>query len=125
MPFLQRLAIFLGLWLLAGVACAIFADVTFEGGDSEAVARLQLVFFTPLLAAIGMATAVVADHDPTWLNGVVWCIAIVTFVVHAIVTLTRRDRRQFIELVAVQMIIVVGSVSCVIGFFRQMAAVGW
>ena len=125
MPFLQRLAIFLGLWLLAGVACAIFAEVTVEAGDSEAMARLHIAFFFPLFAALGIATKVVADHDPTWLSGVMWFIAIAIFLVHAIVTLTRRDRRQFMELVAVQMIILVGSVSCVIGFFLQMAAVGW
>jgi hypothetical protein len=125
MPFLQRIAIFLGLWLLAGVTCAISADVTFEAGESEAVARLQLVFLTPLFAALGIATTVVADHDPTWLNAAVWGIAMAGFVVHAIVKLTRRDRRQFMALVTIQVIILVGSVSCVIGFFRHLAQVGW
>jgi hypothetical protein len=128
MPFLQRLAIFLGLWLLAGVTCAIFADVTFEG-ESEATSRLQIVFLTPLLAAIGIATAVVQDPSHTgrlrdvYLNVVLWA-AMACFVAHAIVMLTRRDRRQFMALLAIQVIILGGSVSCVIGFFRHLAEVG-
>lgn len=129
MPLLQRFSIVAGLWLLAGVACAIVPDVTPEAGESEAIARLQLVFLTPLLAATGFAMTVVQDHYHTWQQrevylNVVWWIVMACFAAHAIFTLTRRDRRQFIALVAVQILILAGSVSSVIGFFRHLAEVG-
>ena len=125
MPLLKRIAIILGLWLLAGIACSIFAEVTPEAGEDEAMAHLQLVFLTPLLAAVAITTAVVQDHHAIWQQGLVFWIVLAGFVTHAIVTLTRRDRRQFMVWVALQLVILCGSVACVIGYFRHLAEVGW
>ena len=129
MPFLQRLAIFLGLWLLAGITCATFAEFSLEAGESEAMARLQLVFSTPLMAAAGIAILTVQDHPHDWprdlyLNVVLWG-TLACFVAHGVLMLTRRDRRQFATLAAVQLLLLTAVVSCVIGFFHHFAKVGW
>jgi uncharacterized membrane protein len=129
MPFFRRLAIFLGLWLLAGVTCAIFAEVSLEAGESEAVARLQLVFLTPLIAAVGAAFYLVQDHPHPWqrelcLNVVLWG-TIACFVAHGVVMLTRRERCQFVILVTFQLLILTAVVSSVIRFYRHFSEVGW
>ncbi|RYD46516.1 MAG: hypothetical protein EOP83_29540 [Verrucomicrobiaceae bacterium] len=124
MPRLQRITIVLGLWLLAGATCAIFSDVELEAGESEATARLQIVFLTPLLAAIGITAWVVLDQQNDFYLGVVWWLVMACFLTHAIVTLTRRDRRQFMVLVAVQILMLGGSVVSVIGLFRYLAETG-
>jgi len=124
MPLLHRIATVLGLWLLAGVACAIFSDVTLEAGEHEAMARLQIVFLTPLLAAIGISTSLVRDQQHYFYLSVVSWFVMTTFVAHAIGALTRRDRRQFMAWVAVQILILGVSVCCTVSFSRSLAEAG-
>jgi len=117
MPFLQRLAIFLGLWLLAGITCATFAQLSLEAGESEAMARLQLVFFTPLMAVIGIATLIAGDHNHKDLNAIA-CVVMACFVAHSIAMLTRRDRLDFKVMVAVQVLILGASAASVLRFLH-------
>ena len=129
MPLLQRIAIFLGLWLLAGGACAIFTEGTVEAGESEALARLQLAILAPSVAAAGIAFTLVHDHYDTWqqrdhYQWVIWWIVMACLVVHSAIALTRRDRRQFLALVGIQVVILVGSVPCVLFMFRYFATHG-
>ena len=129
MPFKQRILIFGFLWLLAGVLCAIFADVTIEAGESEFFTRLKLIYLAPLISAIGTAFTLVHGHYDTWQQRdqyqtvIVWLL-LAAFVIHAIVALTRKTRRQFIALAAVQAFFLAVSVSCVLHFFHYDATHG-
>jgi ABC-type thiamin/hydroxymethylpyrimidine transport system permease subunit len=117
MPFLQRLAIVLGLWLIAGVLCAIFAKGSVDCGESEFVARLQMVCFAPIISAAGIAFTVIRQDFSPWeqrnhFREITFWIVVACIGAHAIFTLTRRDRRQFIGLVTVEAVFLLASVSC-------------
>lgn len=120
MTLTKRIAVFVAFWLLAGVVYAVFSDVTVEAGDSLLDARFAMVYLAPLAAASGMAfTFVPSDHEVvvSWLIVVVFC-------VHAIIALTRRNRRQFMALTMIQVLFLVVSVPCVLYFFHYEATHG-
>lgn len=129
MPLIKRIAIFATLWLLAGVLCAVFSDISVEAGESEFVARLQLVYLAPIIAASGVAFTLVHGHCDTWqqrahYEAVVGWVLIVFFVAHAVIALSRRTQRQFVALSVVQILFLVASVSCVLYFFHYDATHG-
>lgn len=129
MPLIKRIAIFATLWLLAGVLCAVFSDISVEAGESEFVARLQLVYLAPIIAASGVAFTLVHGHCDTGqqrahYEAVVGWVLIVFFVAHAVIALSRRTQRQFVALSVVQILFLVASVSCVLYFFHYDATHG-
>ncbi len=129
MSLTKRIAVFAGLWLLAGVLCAAFSDITVEAGESEFFVRLQLVYLAPLIAASGVAFTLVHGHYDTWqqrdhYEAVVGWLLIAFFVVHAVIAVTRQTRQQFIALSAIQILFLVASVSCVLYFFHYDATHG-
>jgi len=122
MPFLQRLATFLGLWLLAGFTLAIFAKGTVESGVSEV---LRLVCLAPLISAAGIALALVPYGDTAWeqkeqIRVILFWVVIACFLAHSIITLTRRDRRQFKAWVTVQAAFLIAGVSCALSMYRYL-----
>lgn len=126
MPLTKRIAVVATLWLLAGVLCAAFSDISVEAGESELLARLQLVYLAPLIAASGVAFTVVHGHYGTWqqrdhYEAVVAWLLIGLFLVHAVITLTRQTRRQFMALCVVQVLFLVACVACVLYFFHYDA----
>lgn len=125
----KRIAIFAALWLLAGVLCAVFSDISVEAGQSELLARFQLVYLAPLISASGVAFTLVHGHYDTWqqrdhYEAVVGWLLIAFFTAHAVITLTRQSRRQFMILSAIQVIFLIASVSCVLYFFHYDAIHG-
>lgn len=129
MPLTKRIAVFAALWLLAGVLCAVFSDITVEAGESEFFVRLQLVYLAPLIAASGVAFTLVHGHYDTWqqrehYEAVIGWFLIALFVIHAVIAVTRRTRQQFIALSAIQILFLVASVSCVLYFFHYDATHG-
>ena len=128
MPFKQRLLIFASLWLLAGVVFAIFSEGSVEAGDSEFLARLQLIYLAPLISAIGVAFTLVhrgsgivdaAWHQREHYEVVVRWVLVAVFVIHAVIALTRQTRRQFIILSAIQLAFLALIIPCVLYFFHH------
>ncbi len=129
MPLTKRIAVFTGLWLLAGVVCSVFSDITVEAGESEFFIRLQLVYLAPLISALGVAFTLVHGHYDTWqqreqYEAVICWLLIALFVIHAVIAVTRQTRQQFIVLSAIQILFLVASVSCVLYFFHYDATHG-
>jgi len=133
MSFKQRLLIFILLWLLAGLVCAIFSEGTAEAGDNAFLDRLRFLYLAPLISAMGVAfTLVHRDYDTVsaawqqrghYEEGFFWLLLAV-FVVHAVITLTRRTRRQFIMLSVMQVVFLAFSVPCVLYFYHYEATHG-
>ena len=129
MTLTKRIAVFAALWLIAGVLCAVFSDISAEAGESEFFGRLKLVYLAPLVAAWGVAFTLVHGHYDTWQQRehyeavVRWCL-IAVFVVHAVIAVTRQTRKQFIALSAIQILLIVASVPCVLFFFHYHAEHG-
>lgn len=129
MPLKKRIAVFTALWLLAGVLCAVFSDISVEAGESETLARLQVISLAPLVAAFGVAFTLVHGHYGTWqqrdhYEAVVRGLLIGGFILHAIITLTRQTRRQFIALAVIQILFLVPCVASVLYFFHYHATHG-
>ena len=129
MTLTKRIAVFAGLWLLAGVLCASLSDVAVEPGESELLARLQVVYLAPLLAAAGVAFTLVHGHYDTWqqrdhYEAVLGGLLIACFVFHAALTLTRQTRRQFIVYSVIQILFLAASVACVLYFVHYDARYG-
>ena len=128
MPFKQRLLIFASLWLLAGVVFAIFSEGSVEAGDSEFLARLQLIYLAPLISAMGTAFTLVHREgsgtvDAAWqqrehYEAVVRWVLVAVFAIHAALALTRQTRRQFIILSAIQLTFLALIIPCVLYFFH-------
>ena len=128
MPFKQRLLIFTSLWLLAGVVFAIFSEGSVEAGDSEFLARLQLVYLAPLISAMGVAFTLVHREgtglvDAAWqqrehCEAVVRWVLVAVFVIHAVIALTRQTRRRFLVLSAIQLAFLALIIPCVLYFFH-------
>ena len=129
MPLKKRIAVFAALWLLAGVLCAVFSDISVEAGESEFLTRLRVVYLAPLVAAFGVAFTVVHGHYDTWqqrdhYEAVVRWFVIGGFILHAVITLTRQTQRQFIALAVVQVLLLIPSVASVLYFFHYDATHG-
>lgn len=129
MPLKKRIAVFVGLWFMAGVFSAVFSDITVEAGDSEFLYRLQLVYLAPLFAAVGVACTIIHGQYETWqqrdlYQQVVFWITIGIFTFHAVIALTRRSRQQFIGLTIIQFLFLVASTACVLFFFHYDATHG-
>jgi hypothetical protein len=120
MPLAKRITIFSALWLLAGVLCAVFSEISVEAGESELLVRLQIVYLVPLIAASAIAFTVVRGHYET----IVGLLLLAIFVVHAVIALTRQTRRQFMVLLAIQVLILIASVYFVLYFFHYDATHG-
>jgi hypothetical protein len=126
-----RIAIFVLLWLVAGAVCATFVELRFEAGEGEdsVSERLVFVYLVPIICAfgvVGAADALVRDHLGGWhvpdacffvLVGVL----LVGFVIHAIVTLTRKSRHQFQFCSVIQAGFLTISVACVLYFYYYEA----
>jgi cytochrome bd-type quinol oxidase subunit 2 len=129
MTLAKRITVFAGLWLVAGVLCAVFSEGSFEAGESELLARLWLVYLVPFIAGAGVAFTLVQGHYDTWqqrehCEAVVAWVLLAFFVAHAAVALTRRSRRQFMILSGIQVLFLVTSVFCVLYFFHYDASHG-
>ncbi len=129
MPLKKRIAVFVGLWLLAGVFFAVFSDITVEAGDSDVLCRLQLVYLAPLFATAGVAFTIVhgqyeTAHQRELYQQVVGWITIGIFTLHAVIALTRRSRQQFIGLTIIQVLFLIASTACVLYFFHYDATHG-
>jgi hypothetical protein len=134
MPFKQRLLIFTSFWLLAGVVLAIFAEGSVEAGESEFLDGLRFLYLAPLISAMGVAFTLVHREgsgvvDAAWQHrqfyeGVVFWSLLAAFVVHAVITLTRKTRRQFIILSVTQLVFLALSVPCVLYFYHYEATHG-
>ncbi len=129
MPLKKRIAVFGALWLLAGVLCAAFSDISLEAGESELPTRLRVAYLAPFVATVGVAFTLVHGHYDTWQQRdhyeavIRWLLAGV-FIVHAFIALTRQTRRQFITLAVIQVIFLVPSVASVLYFFHYDATHG-
>jgi hypothetical protein len=125
-----RIAIFALLWLIAGGVCATFAELRFEAGEGEdsVSERMELVYLVPFLCAIfvvGVSDILVQDlshgwHLPEPLFIAATGILLVGFVVHAIVTLTRKSRQEFRFWSLIQAGFLTISVACVLyGYYYE------
>ena len=132
MPFKQRFLIFVSLWLLAGVVFAVFAEV--EAGDGEFIARLRLIYLTPLISAMGVAFALVHRKgsgvvDDAWqqralYQAILFVVLVAVFAIHAVIALTRQTRRQCIILSAIQAAFIALSIPCGLYLFHYEATHG-
>ena len=130
MPFVRRLAIFLGLWLLAGATCGIFAKVPIQAGDSEFMVRLQVACLAPFLSVIGIVFTVIPEDFSPWKQRdhdrlIAFWVVFAFMLAHSIFTLARRDRQQFLALVAVEAVFLVASVSCILSMYEYFDTHGW
>lgn len=118
-----RILVFTGLWLLAGLAWAIFADFSVEAGESKLAAQAQMVCLAPLCAAGGLAFVVVPGGYNAWPDRQFWeavvaCLFLGTFAAHAAVTLTRKTRRGFVLWTAVQIGFLIASIASVLYYWH-------
>lgn len=101
LSFTQRIAVYLGLWLLAVIAFEIW--LTPEGMTethlTEAQQRIQWPLYTPLMVVVGIVEPFSPSGDLTSNGG--W-IAVV-FLVHAVVMLTSKRLPVFAGLACVQL----------------------
>ena len=119
----MRLVIFVALWLMAGLIWASFSNFSVEAGISEFAERASMVYLGPLDAAQGLAFMIVSGGYNAWpgretLEGGVALAILCAFIEHAVVTLTRKTRRQFLFWIAVQVILLAASVASVLYYFR-------
>ncbi|HEY1123776.1 MAG TPA: hypothetical protein VGE67_19315, partial [Haloferula sp.] len=75
------------------------------------------------VAAAGFAITIVQDQDHSLQQRILcfqalWWIAMAGFSAHAVIAITRRNRRQFMALIAVEIVILVTSVSCVLFMWK-------
>ena len=137
MPFKQRLLVFVVLWLLPGLVCAIFTEGRAEPGDSQFSDGLRFIYLAPLITAMGVAfTLVHRDYDTVnaacqqrgyseaVVVAVVGLLLLAAFVVHAVVALTRKTRRQFIVLSVIQLAFLALSIPCILYFYHYEATHG-
>ena len=123
MPLKFRILVFTTLWFLAGLVCAIFADVSVEAGDSKLAEQAQMIYWAPLRAAGGLAFVVLPGSYNAWPGREIWETVIVFlflggFVAHALVTLTRKTRRAFILWTAVQIVFLIASIASVLYYWH-------
>jgi hypothetical protein len=121
--FKVRLTIFVALWLVAGLLWSTFADFSVEAGESEFAARAEMVYLAPLSAAVGLAFVLVPGGYNAWPGRQTWESGVTlgflfAFLVHAVVTLTRKTRRAFIIWSAVQALFLVASVASVLYYWH-------
>jgi ascorbate-specific PTS system EIIC-type component UlaA len=119
--------------LLTGLVFSLFAELSFELGDSEFLGRLSLVYLALLISAMGTAFTLVHPRfgaaNVDWqqrehYEGVVFWLLLAAFVVHAIIALTRKTRRQFIILSVIQLVVLASTVPCVLYFYHYEATHG-
>lgn len=121
--FKQRLAVFLLLWLLAGAIGGLFADVSFEAGESAFWGRFELVYLAPLISVICVAGTLFQNHFNSWqqrdhYRWIVVFVLLAAYLIHAIAVLTRTNRRQFVALTAIQIVFLAISTACVLYYFH-------
>ena len=117
-----RVSVFVGLWLIASLIWATFAEVDFEA-DCEFAARADLVYLAPLHAAYGLAFVVVPGGYNAWPGREVFTLIVTlaflcAFIVHAVVTLKRKTRRQFLFWSVVQILFLAASVASVLYYWH-------
>ena len=123
MPLKYRFLIFTTLWLVAGLVVATFADYSVEAGDSEFAARASMVYAAPLWLAQGLAFVVVRGGHDAWQGWQFWegvaglCI-LAAFVIHAIITLSRRTRGQYIFCSVIQLVFLAVSVAACLYYWH-------
>ncbi|MGI9087430.1 MAG: hypothetical protein ACR2HH_06785 [Chthoniobacterales bacterium] len=71
-PLKARLAIFVALWVVAGLIWATFADFNVEAGESKLAAQAGMVYLAPVMAALGLAFAVVPGGYNAWPERHTW-----------------------------------------------------
>jgi hypothetical protein len=118
-----RILVFTTLWLVAGLVWAIFADFSVEAGDSKLAAQAQMVYLAPLCAAGGLAFVVVPGGYNAWPGRRTWetvigLLFLGSFVAHAVVTLTRKTRREFLLWIAVQVVFLIASIASVLYYWH-------
>lgn len=130
-PLTQRILGFAFLWFLAAGVCAIFAENSIEAGppESEFLGRLQLFCLAPLLFALGVASTFTEGRWISWQSRehaqlFVFSSVLLIFVVHAIVTLSRRDRSSFLTCLSIQAALLAGAVASTLHFFHHEASIG-
>gem|GEM_PF-3280668 len=122
----KRITVVTGLWLLASVVCAVFAELSLEGGENEWRVRGRILSLAPDFTAQAVASLLVKGHYETWqqreeYQAVIWWGFMVVFAVHAMIALTRRSRRQFLALSVVQVVLLAATVACVLYRFHDLA----
>lgn len=118
-----RLTIFVALWIVAGLLWSIFADFSVEAGENEFAARAAMVYLAPLSAAVGLAFVVVPGGYNAWPGRQTWESGatlgfLVSFLIHAVVTLTRKTRRGFIVWSVIQAVFLAASVASVLYYWH-------
>ena len=118
-----RVAVFVTLWIIAGLIWSIFADFSVEAGESEFAARAGMVYLAPLAAAVGLAFVVVPGGYNAWPGRETWESGVTlgflfAFLIYAVVMLTRKTRRAFFIWSAVQALFLVGSVASVLYYWH-------
>src|SRR4051812_31149465 len=87
-----RILVFLGLWLVAGIIWAAFSDFSLENGESRFAVQFLMVLFGPVMAAQGLAFAIVPGGYRAWPNRQTWeaslCVVfLLLFLAHGLITL--------------------------------------
>jgi hypothetical protein len=121
--FKIRLAIFMGLWIAAGLICAVFAELDLEEGVDEFAIRSSIAVLIPFYAASDLALILVPGGYRPWErqeNGetLISCILLFLFAVHATISLTRKSRKQFQVCSAIQVMFLAAGVSSVLYYYH-------
>jgi len=85
-PFKMRLAVYLGLWALAIIACELFYQS--EPGDNVWLARLFIVVAVPFYSVFGFVFMWM--HDGRLDEAIIALISLAVFVTLAILILTKK-----------------------------------
>jgi branched-subunit amino acid transport protein AzlD len=119
MPFKIRAAIYASLWLLAGLAFAVFA----KGHDPSLLNRiLKFMPYAPLLLTFCVAHSItnnfhLSSQQRDFYDVFFFSVLIALCLVHAVITLTRRTKPQFMALTAIQLLFLAWSVVCAVRSF--------
>ena len=120
----QRVIAYLVLWLIAAIAIQIFLkpEGLTETDLSPFQQRIRWPIYTPLMIALGLGRVITLPLLPLlhWSNEMLtFWIAFVGLAVIGIITLTRRSRQVFVDMLCVNAVLLAISVF----FFLQIAAI--
>src|SRR4051812_34296240 len=121
-----KLAVVMGLWLVAGLICGVFSDINVEAGESLLAARVEMVFLAPLWISMGVGYAVMqplqlSAHGRDLGETIISLALFWAFVAQAVIALTRKNVSRFVLWAVVQVVTLAVGVALTLHFWHWNA----
>ena len=102
---------------------ASFSEFAVEAGESKSAAQCAMIYLGPFMAAKGLAFAVVPGGYNSWpsrqiVENLVHWGFILLFASHCLITLSRRNKREFCFWTSIQILFLMASITAVLYYWH-------